>query len=155
MMRNLASRVAAVTVVACAIVFPANSHEGKGHGHATGVVRERMELMEAIGQRMKAINTRVRNKQQLTAIKDDARAIAASAAHIVHLFPPGSTQGPTDARATIWQNFADFERSAKGLEEESAKLAQMKADDFATLAAQVRAVSQTCSKCHEAYRAKR
>jgi cytochrome c556 len=154
MMRNVTSGIA-LTVIAWAIVFPANSHEGKGHGHATGVVRERMELMEAIDKRMTAINARIKNKRQLAAIKTDARAIAASAAHIAHLFPPGSTQHPTEARAAIWQNFADFERIAKSLEEESAKLAQTRTDDFSALAAQFRAVSQICSKCHEAYRVKR
>ena len=91
----------------------------------------------------------------MSAIKDDARAIAERAAHMVHLFPPDSTQHPTEAKATIWQNFADFERKAKALEDESAKLAKNPGNDLAALAAQVRAVSQTCSSCHEAYRAKR
>ena len=155
MMRNVASRIAAVTVLACAIAFPANSHEAKGHGHATGVVRERMELMEAMGKRMKAITSRIKKRQQLGAIKDDARAIAASAPHIVHLFPAGSTQHPTEARAAIWQNFADFERIVKALEEESTKLAKINVQDVAALSAQVRAVSETCGKCHETYRVKR
>ena len=155
MMRNVESKIAAVIVVTCAIACPASSHDGKGHGHATGVVRERMELMDAIGQRMKSINTRVRTRQKLPGIRDDARALAASAAHIAHLFPPGSTQSPTQARATIWQNFPDFERMAKALETESAKLAETNIADLGALAAQVRAVSETCSKCHEAYRVKR
>ena len=155
MMRNVKNKMAAIIAVVCAIAFPANSHDGKGHGHATGVVRERMELMEAIGQRMKSINSRVKTRQKLVAIKDDARAIGASAAHIAHLFPPGSAQSPTQARATIWQNFPDFERLAKALETEAIKLAEMNIADLGTLSTQVRAVSETCSKCHETYRVKR
>src|SRR5262245_47915340 len=151
MMRRAVSRICAVAIAMCALVLPASSHKEKGHGHATGVVRERMELMEALGKRMKAINARIKDKRQLSAIKDDARTIAESALHMVHLFPPGSTQHPTEAKATIWQNFADFERKAKALEEESAKLAKTSDNDFTALAAQVRAVSQTCSSCHEAY----
>jgi len=137
-------------VITCTIALPALSHE-----HATGVVKERMDLMEAIGKRMKAINTRIKNKQKLGAINEDARAIAVSAPKIVPLFPPGSTHHPTEAKATIWRNFADFERKAKSLEDESAKLANTADTDFAALAVQVRAVSQTCSGCHEAYRVRR
>ena len=143
-----------VAVAACALALPASSHEGKGHGHASGVVKERMGLMEDIGRRMKAINMRIRDKQKLGAIKDDARAIALSAAHLAHLFPPGSTQSPTEARAAIWQNFPDFERKAKALEAESAKLADVNIAHFVTLSGQVRAVSQTCTNCHETYRLK-
>ena len=65
MTRDVLSRVSAAAIAACAVMFPANSHEGKGHGHATGVVRERMELMEALGKRMKAINARVKDKRQI------------------------------------------------------------------------------------------
>jgi cytochrome c556 len=152
MRREATRRIAAIAVAACAIAFPANSHEGEGHGHATGVVKERMVLMEELGKRMKAINTRIKDKQKLTAINDNARAIATSAGHIAHLFPPGSTQSPTEARAAIWQNFADFEQKAKALETESAKLAETNVADFVALSAQARAVSQACAVCHEAYR---
>jgi cytochrome c556 len=137
------------TLFVGAAAFPAKSHD-----HATGVVKERMDLMEVIGKRIKAINRGIKSKQGLLAIKDHARAIAASAPHIVHLFPPGSTQSPTEAKATIWQNFDDFERRAKALEAQSAKLSEMDVSDYTAIAAQARAVSQTCSGCHEVYRIK-
>src|SRR4051794_22457451 len=111
-MRGNIRAMIAAACAAVAVVVPASSHD-----HATGVVKARMELMEAIGKRMKGINLRIKEKRQLNAIKDDAKAIAASAPHIVHLFPLGSAQHPTEARATIWQNFADFELKAKALEE--------------------------------------
>ena len=148
-MRRISGTIAA-TAAAFACALPAASHE-----HATGVVKERMELMEAMGKRMKAINSRIKTKQQLAAIKDDARAIAASAPHIAHLFPPGSTQHPTEAKAAIWQNFADFERIANALEAASKKLAETDIAEFGALSDQARAVSKTCGECHERYRAKR
>ncbi len=149
-MRGIICKPAVAAVAAFAIALPANSHD-----HATGVVKERMELMEAMGKRMKAINSRIKNKQPLAPIKDDARAIAASAPHITHLFPPGSTKHPTEAKTTIWQNFADFERKAKALEVESAKLGEIDANDAGAVTTQARAVSQTCSGCHETYRVKK
>jgi cytochrome c556 len=125
------------------------------HDHATGVVKERMDMMEVMGKRLKAIRDRVDSKRDLAAIKADAEAIASHAPHVVHLFPPGSTQKPTDARAAIWQNWPDFERKATALEAESRKLMSASPDDLSGLNAQVRAVSQTCRACHETYRSKR
>ena len=151
MMRNVViSKTCVAVIVVCVLTFSASSHE-----HATGIVKERMDLMAAIGKRMKSINAHIKEKRQLNTIKDDARAIAESAPHIAHLFPPGSTQHPTEAKTTIWQNFQDFESKAKVLEAESAKLAQLSENDFAALAAQVRTVSLTCSGCHESYRVKK
>ena len=142
-------KLLAAMLASAAIALPARSHVG-----ATGVVKERMEVMEALGRQMKAINARIRRKMEAAAIKKDAAAIATSAAHIPHLYPAGSAHGPTEAKATIWQNFADFERKAKALEEESNKLAATDAEDFRALELQARAVSRTCSACHESYRMK-
>lgn len=109
-------------------------------------------MMEIIAKRLKAIRERIDGKRDLAAIKADAEAIAMHAPHMIHLFPPGSTQRPTDARAAIWQNWADFERKATALEVESKKLVNTGADDFGVLSAQVRAVTQACRDCHEKYR---
>lgn len=128
---------------------------GSAHDHATGIVKERMDAMESMAKHMKAVSERIKNKRDLAAIKSDAEAIAALAPHITHQFPPGSTQFPTQARAAIWQNWADFESKARVLETESGKLAKTSSDDFGALSAQVRAVSQACGSCHERYRARK
>ena len=112
-------------------------------------------MMEAMAKRMKAIRERIGGKRDLAAIKADAESIASYAPHIVHLFPPGSTQRPTDARGTIWQNWPDFERKAAALEIESKKLMNVSADNLSALGEQARAVSQACGACHEKYRTKR
>ena len=109
-------------------------------------------MMEVMAKRMKAIRERIEGKRDLAAIKADAEVIASHAPHMVHLFPPGSTQRPTEAKRTIWQNWPDFERKAVALETESKKLANMDSNNFDALSAQVRAVSQTCGACHEPYR---
>jgi len=149
-MARTGGKIALALLGLCCVVIPANSHE-----HATGVVKERMDLMENMGKRMEAINARIKGKAQLAAIKDDARVIAEGATHIAHLFPPGSLQRPTEARAEIWRNFDDFERIAKALEAASRKLAETDIAEFGALSDQARAVSRTCGECHERYRAKR
>ena len=146
-------RIAAMALGALSIV--AACLPSVAHDHATGVVKERMEMMEALAKRMKAIRERIDGKRDLAAIKADAAAIASHAPHIVHLFPPGSTQRPTDARGTIWQNWADFERKASALEVESKKLMNASPDDFGKMSEQARAVLQACGACHEKYRTKR
>ena len=143
-------RIVPIVAMACILNSVAIAHE-----HATGIVKERMDVMEEIGRRMKSINTRMKMKRDVGAINEDAKAIAERAAHIVHLFPPGSMQPPTDARSSIWKNWSDFERLAKALETESAKLAETSSGDIPALTTQVRAVSRVCNDCHEPYRLKR
>src|SRR5882757_6399691 len=145
----------AVTTALCTLAIALAGLPSAAHDHATGVVKERMDMMEAMGKRMKAIREHIDRKRDLAAIKTDAEAVASQAPHLVHLFPPGSTQKPTDARSTIWQEWADFERKANELEAESKKLMTTSPDDFGAMSAQVRAVTQTCVACHEKYRTKR
>jgi cytochrome c556 len=145
-------RVAAGTL--CALAVAAACLPSAAHDHAKGVVKERMDMMEIMGKRMKAIRERIEGKRDLAAIKTDAEVIASHAPHVVHLFPPGSTQRPTDAKRTIWQNWPDFERKAAALEMESKKLMNTDPNNFDALSGQVRAVSRTCGACHEIYRTK-
>jgi cytochrome c556 len=142
--------IIAAACAAFAVVLPAKSHD-----HATGVVKERMDMMETMAKRMKAIRERIEGKHDLAAIKADAEVIASHAPHMVHLFPAGSTQPPTDARRAIWQNWPDFERKAAALEAESKKLMSADPNNFDAIRAQVLAVSRACGDCHEAYRIKR
>lgn len=137
-------------IAATLMIAPALAHD-----HATGVVKERMDMMEAMDKNMRAIGDRLKAKRNLAAIKTDAEALYAHAPHLVHLFPQGSTQPPTEAKPLIWQNFTDFEAKAKALETESGKLATMDMRDAATIANQVRVVTETCSICHDLYREKR
>src|SRR5436853_3231491 len=138
----------------CALAFVAACQPSAAHDHATGVVKERMDMMEAMAKRMKAIRERIDTKRDLATIKGDAEAIASHAPHLVHLFPSGSTQKPTDAKKAIWQNWADFERKAAVLEAESKKLVNVSPDDSNALSAQFRTVSEACGGCHEKYRIK-
>jgi cytochrome c556 len=124
------------------------------HDHATGVIKERMEMMQQLGKHLKSIRERIDAKRDLGSIKADAEAIATHAPHVAHLFPKGSTQKPTEARAAIWQNWADFERKAAALEAVSKKLVNADPNDFDAISAEARGVTQACIACHEKYRSK-
>lgn len=143
------------TLGLCLLTIAAACLPSAAHDHATGVVKERMDMMEIMAKHLKAIRERIDKKQDLAAIKTDAEAIASHAPHVVHLFPRGSTQRPTDARGTIWQNWSDFERKANALEVESKKLISVSNGDFEAVSKQARAVSEACGACHQKYRIKR
>ena len=126
------------------------AHEG--HEHATGVVRERMILMEQMGNRLLAITKRIRSNREFDKIADDAKAIERLSSEAVSKFPPGSTQAPTAAKTLVWQQWPDFEAKSKKLQAEAQKLAQLPTIDTAALRAQFRAVAYACDACHETYR---
>jgi cytochrome c556 len=126
------------------------AHEG--HEHATGVVRERMELMTDMGHRLVAISKRLRANNELNRIPDDVRAIHDLAAKILPLFPAGSNQYPTAAKPELWKNPDDFKDKAKALEIEAEKLTQTSIADGKALRDQFRAVAFACDACHDKYR---
>ncbi len=139
-----------IACLAATIVSVAVAHEG--HEHATGAVRERMELMTSMGQRLLAISKRLRANKDLESVTTDARAIHELAAKITAQFPPGSTQFPTAAKPAVWQEWNDFSAKAKSLETESDKLVNTSTRDGESLRAQFRAVAFACDGCHEKYR---
>ena len=139
-----------ISILAAAIVSGAVAHEG--HEHASGVVRERMELMTSMGQRMLASSNRLRANKELENVPNDARAIHELTSKVTALFPPGSTQFPTAAKPAILQEWDDFTAKAKRLETESEKLMNANTRDGDALRAQFRAVAFACDGCHEKYR---
>jgi cytochrome c556 len=139
-------------VLSSLVTAASRSHEHHDHSKVTGVVRERMDAMAEMGRRMKSITKRVRSKDMLAAVPEDAKVVKDLAAKIIPLFPQGSMQPPTEATPEIWKNFGDFESKSKALEREAAKLSEMKSVDAKALATQAAAVRETCSGCHERYR---
>ena len=144
------TKLTLICAVGIALSCSALAHEG--HEHATGVVRERMELMTDMGQRLLAISKRLRANKDLGKIAGDARAIHGMAGKIAAEFPPGSIQSPTAAKPVIWQQWDDFAEKAKKLETEIEKLSTTSPDDGDALRKQFRAVAYTCDGCHETYR---
>jgi len=143
-----------IRTLTCAFAIVAScvalAHEG--HEHATGVVRERMELMTDMGKRLLATSKRLRANKELDRIPPDARAIQEMAGKISSLFPPGSTQSPTAAKPVVWQQFDDFAEKARKLQTEAEKLSKINASDVTALRSQFRTVGTACDACHETYR---
>ena len=67
-------------------------------------------------------------------------------------FEEGGPEG-SDAKAEIWDEWDDFREKADRLEEESAKLAEVAADeDREAIAEQFQATRSSCQDCHDRFR---
>lgn len=89
------------------------------HSGATGVVKQRMDAMGAMGNAVKRIAPMFRGETDYdaAAVREAAEIFRAHAgSEMTELFPAGSAGAPSEARETIWSRWDDFERLAKRLE---------------------------------------
>jgi cytochrome c556 len=109
--RTVLAGAAAAAMLAASVT--ATAHEG-----ATGIVKERMDLMSAIGDSTKAMRDMFSGEKpyDADAVRQNARAIAErSGERITELFPEGSTDHTSDALPAIWQDWDEFAALADDL----------------------------------------
>ncbi|MGB0671909.1 MAG: c-type cytochrome [Rhodospirillales bacterium] len=97
------------------------------HGGATGVVKERMTLMEGIGDAVKALAAMMKGEADYDAekVKSLASGIADHAGkRMVDLFPKGTSGHPSEAKPAIWDKWDTFQGLADRLETYAGALAQ-------------------------------
>ena len=145
--------ILAATILALASVL-ASAHQG-----ATGIVKQRMDAMKALGGQMKALSqldwsNPAQSRVSAAAIADE---ITGHARQMPALFPKGSTQHPSEAIDAIWSNPAEFAEAVKALEAAADQLrtaapALQRADDVKQ---HLRQLGATCSACHADFRKKR
>lgn len=90
-----------------------------GHSGATGIVKQRMDLMDSLKQAMKVLKPIFRNKvvYDVVEVKNNALIIRDNAAnHMTKLFPAGSLDHPSEAKPDIWQDWEGFEQLANDLQ---------------------------------------
>ncbi len=88
------------------------------HSGATGIVKERMDGMVAMGDAIKTITPMMRG--QVTYFPQDVRAFAEevrkhSGGSMTRLFPEGSGGKPSEAKPTVWTDWEDFQELADQL----------------------------------------
>jgi len=124
------------------------AHEG-----ATGVAKDRMDLMGDMSKRLKDISRRLSANRDLAAIASDAKAINEIAPRIPPLFPQGSDKGITDAKPAIWDHWNEFLADTNKLREETTKLAALASSgDARAISDQYRTVAKACIACHDSFR---
>lgn len=119
----------------------------------------RHELFESLGKQMKLSGMVLKGKAgKASDLLAYATAIHATSLNIsMDMFPVGS--GPdvvakTRALPKIWEDPKGFDKAAKALQTESAKLVEVaKKADLEAYGAQFRNVGKSCGGCHDSYRA--
>ena len=110
--------------------------------------KKNLENMKAMAAALKA--------GEVKTMQGHAEAIAAYAATIPSLFPPGSGEGDTEALPTIWQDWDGFVARAKANGEAADALAKVAAGgDAAAAGAALKALGGTCGACHDRFREKK
>ena len=144
-------------------VFFSATVAAHAHDGATGVIKERMEHMKAMGAANKILAPMLKGGADYDAAKIGE---AASEIHdrageaLTGLFPDGSIMPPSEALPAIWQDWPKFEDLASELEAKSAALSVL-ADDAGSDGAQGSAaaiyvqMAGVCSGCHEDFRAEK
>lgn len=100
-----------IAAVALAAVIGAGATTAIAHGGASGVVKERMESMGALGDAMKDLTAMMRGQQDYNA--DRVRTLAGtidshSGEALTKLFPKDSLDHPSEALPAIWSDWDRF-----------------------------------------------
>ncbi len=145
------------------------------HSGATGVVKERMDAMKAIGKAMKSLTVMMRGQAEYDAgaVKQAAIVVQSHAGQeMTGLFPAGSNHTPSEALPAIWQDWPRFEAMAgrlavlaegleraadNGIAAASTSPAEPDVETLALLPANqvFTMLTQSCSSCHDAFRLKK
>lgn len=128
------------------------------HGSATGIVKERMDGMMAMGKALTAVGDMFKGKIQFNPEQIGAAAgiVQLHAVNIDKLFPDtdASRKGTgTEALPAIWSDRDRFTAIAAELEKRSAELKEVSATgDKRKIRISFAKVSKSCAACHTDYR---
>jgi cytochrome c556 len=150
--RQLPTRGLTITLALLIFIPLALAHEG-----ATGVVKERMDLMDSQKDAMKVIGLMAKGKTPFDAAKaaEAARHIETTSQKIHELFPEGSTGHPSDAKPEIWTQWDKFTGDADKLNAAAKTLADALEADSPDWKGDFKTVIDACKTCHKTFRAEK
>lgn len=123
----------------------------QAHDGATGVVKERMDMMKSFSAELKAVARMFKGETAYdpVAVAAAARRIEAhSGAQLLRMFPEGSDDPPSKASDEIWTHWAEFEAKADDLGTRASALAAV-ADAGPDAARRAFGeLAGTCKACH-------
>jgi cytochrome c556 len=144
-------RAAALSLLLAACAGLALAHEG-----ATGVVKERMDLMKGQAKQMKLIGDMAKGKKKFDAAKAAAAArdLGKTTKKIPELFPEGSNKHPSEALDAVWKDWDRFKGDAHDAEEAANALATSLEASAQDWKGAFQKMTNACKACHESFRAK-
>lgn len=148
--KNLVLGIALMTSLG-AVASMAYAHSG-----ATGIVKERMDMMKGMGDAMKAMGPMFKGEAPFDAavVAEKAAHLAEHARKIPEMTPEGSMDHPSEALPIIWEDWDGYVESAEKLAKEGAALHEIASNGADQTAAREKflAVSKTCGGCHDKFR---
>lgn len=108
-------KLTTLTLTLAATVFAAVA---LAHSGATGVVKERMDAMDAMGHAIKRVAPMFQGElgYDADAVREAAETFRSHAGEaMTRLFPKGSNGKPSEAMDTIWRNWDEFAALAERL----------------------------------------
>lgn len=147
---KLARLVAVCTLVLTPAVLSA-------HEEATGVVKERMDLMDKQKDAMKVLGGMAKGQTPFDAAKATAAAkeIEATSAEILQLFPEGSGGHPSEAKPEVWSQWDKFTTDTEKLATAAAALEEAVSSESPEWKAKFKDVIDACKTCHKTFRAEK
>ena len=124
---------------------------------ATGVVKERQDLMDQQKDDMKVIGEMIKGTKPFDATKAAASAhdITLTAKKIPDLFPKGGSMDKSDALPAIWEKWDRFTANADDLGKAAATLETALGDSAnQDWKAAFQKVGDACKSCHQDFRKK-
>ncbi len=142
----------AFIAICCAVVAVAPA---AAHKEATGIVKERMEMMSALGRTMKGLKAMARASipVDVAVLSRAVEEMRGHSARFPALFPAGSYASPSEALPVIEARRQEFEALFVQLDQRAVLLAALvEAPEPAALAEWFRATGRVCSACHKTFR---
>ena len=154
--KSFASRSPLVHVLAVSLttLLLVGVAQADGHEKDAARLKYRQSLMSIVGTNMGAIGDIMKNQLALPgAIANHAGQMAESAALIAPAFEKQITDGPTDAKPEIWQDWAKFEKAIADYAEAARGLQTAAAGaDPAAVGPAMKALGKSCGGCHKPFR---
>lgn len=118
------------------------------------VITYRQKVMQSIGANIGAVSDVLKHSlPHEQNIQVHAEQINRAARLIPSAFEENVSEGLTDAKPEVWEEWEEFKEYAADLESESAALAEVAAGgDPAEVGAQVKKVGDACKQCHDEFR---
>lgn len=139
--------------IAAGVITIATTAGFAHQGVQNPTVLARMEGMSELADQVEVLGNMARGITAFDAEAANAAlaALAGEANRIIDLFEEPATDPQSEARAGIWDNFADFSQRAMELEILASELSGT-IEDRDSVVTTLRRVGAQCSGCHEDYR---
>ena len=140
---------AGLLTLALSVATPAIGH-GDAEKLPPGPIKDRIELMEGIGDDAKAINDALKANKPADAAAP-AERIADAVPKFMKMFPEGSISDDSRAKPNIWTSRDEFDAFSTYLEKEARALA-VAAREGGDVKDASKKLWKSCKSCHQKFR---